>query len=145
MQSGFECFEIAMLIKEVYSSTMNIVSKNLKDSGLTHQQIMVIKLVAHKKEITISQLCEEMSLAKGTVSGIVQRLEDADYVKKVKSENDKRNTYVVFSEKGLEFAKEFRYKINESFDEVFKNFTKEEMDEAKQGLRKLRDKIKENE
>lgn len=145
MQSGFECFEISMLIKEVYSSTMNILSKNLKDSGLTHQQIMVIKLVAHKREITISELCEEMSLAKGTVSGIVQRLESADYVKKVKHENDKRNTYVTFSQKGLEFAMEFRNKINESFNEVFKNFTQEEMDEAKASLRKLRDKIKENE
>lgn len=144
MQNGFECFEIAMLIKEVYSSTMNILSKNLKDSGLTHQQIMVIKLVAHKKEITISELCEEMSLAKGTVSGIVQRLENADFVRKVKHDNDKRNTYVMFSEKGLEFAKEFRYRINESFDEVFKNFTKEEMDEAKESLKKLRNKIKEN-
>lgn len=145
MQSGFECFEISMLIKEVYSSTMNILSKNLKDSGLTHQQTMIIKLVAHKKEITISELCEEMSLAKGTVSGIVQRLENADYVKKIKYENDKRNTYVTFSEKGLEFAKEFRYKINESFNEIFKNFTPEEMEEAKCSLRKLRDKIKENE
>lgn len=145
MQSGFECFEISMLIKEVYSSTMNILSKNLKDSGLTHQQIMVIKLVAHKREITISELCEEMSLAKGTVSGIVQRLESADYVKKVKHENDKRNTYVTFSQKGLEFAMEFRNKINESFNEVFKNFTEEEMNEAKASLRKLRDKIKENE
>lgn len=145
METGFECFEISMLIKEIYSSTMNILSKNLKDSGLTHQQIMVIKLVAHKKKITISELCDEMSLAKGTVSGIVQRLENADFVKKVKSEDDKRNTYVTFSDKGLDFAKEFRYKINESFDEVFKNFTKEELEEAKEGLKKLRNKIKENE
>lgn len=145
METGFDCFEISMLIKEIYSSTTNILSKNLKDSGLTHQQIMVIKLVAHKREITISELCEEMSLAKGTVSGIVQRLENADFVKKVKSETDKRNTFVTFSEKGLEFAKEFRYKINESFDEVFKNFSKEELEEAKEGLKKLRNKIKENE
>lgn len=40
---------------------------------------------------------------------------------------------------------EFRNKINESFNEVFKNFTEEEMNEAKASLRKLRDKIKENE
>ena len=145
MRTGFECFEISMIIKEIYSSTTNILSKNLKYSGLTHQQIMVIKLVAHKGVITVSELCEEMSLAKGTVSGIVQRLETANYLKKTKSENDKRNTYITFSEKGLEFVEEFRAKINESFDEVFKNFTEEEIDEAKKSLIKLRDKIKENE
>lgn len=143
--SNFESFEIAMLIKEVYSSTMNIVSNSLKDSGLTHQQIMIIKLVAHNKEVNISRLCEEMSLSKGTVSGIVQRLEDIGYIEKVKYENDKRNTYVRFSKRGLEFANEFRNKINESFDKIFENFTEKEVKEVKEGLLKLKKKIKENE
>lgn len=139
----YDSFEIAMLLKEVYSSAMDIVSKNLKDSELTHQQIMVIKLIAHNKQVNISQLCDELSLSKGTVSGIVQRLEDAGYVKKIKYENDKRNTYVVFSQKGLEFAKEFRYKINESFDKIFENFTEDEKHDVRENLLKLRDKIKE--
>lgn len=143
--SKFESFEIAMLIKEVYSSTMNIVSNSLKDSGLTHQQIMIIKLVAHNKEVNLSRLCEEMSLSKGTVSGIVQRIEDIGYIEKVKYENDKRNTYVRFSKRGLEFANEFRNKINESFDKIFENFTEEEVKEVKEGLLKLKKKIKENE
>ncbi|RDY24550.1 MarR family transcriptional regulator [Romboutsia maritimum] len=140
----YDSFEIAMLIKEIYSSTMEIVSTSLKDSGLTHQQIMIIKLIAHKGEVNISELCEEMSLAKGTISGIVQRLESAGYVKKVKYEKDKRNTYVAFSDKGLDFAKEFRNKINESFDKIFENFTDEEITEVRKNLLKIRNKIKEN-
>ena len=42
MKNKFDSFEMAMLIKEIYSSTMNILSSSLKESGLTHQQIMVI-------------------------------------------------------------------------------------------------------
>ncbi len=106
-----DSFEIAMLIKEIYSSTVGAVSCGLKEIGLTHQQIMVIKLIAHNKKVNISELCEEMSLSKGTVSGIVTRLESLGYVKKIKLENDKRNTYVTFSDKGLEFAKEYKNKI----------------------------------
>lgn len=139
----YNSFEIAMLIKEIYANTMGIVSSNLRESGLTNQQIMVIKLIAHNKQVNISQLCEEMSLAKGTVSGIVARLESAGYVKKIKDENDKRNTYVTFSDKGLEFAKKFRKDINESFDKVFENFTEEEVNEVRSSLIKLRNKIKE--
>ncbi|MBN1043659.1 MarR family transcriptional regulator [Clostridium botulinum] len=139
-----DSFKIAMLIKEIYSSTVGAVSCGLKEIGLTHQQIMVIKLIAHNKKVNISELCEEMSLSKGTVSGIVTRLESLGYVKKIKLENDKRNTYVTFSDKGLEFAKEYRNKINESFDKVFKNLTEEEIKEVKSSLLKLRDKIKEN-
>ena len=138
-----ESFEISMLIKEIYSDTMAIVSKSLKGSGLTNQQIMVIKLIAHNKKVNISQLCSEMSLAKGTVSGIVSGMEKAGYVKKVKDEYDNRNTYVTFSDKGIEFAKEFRKEINSSFDKVFENFTYDEIKEIKNSLIKLRDGIKE--
>lgn len=139
-----DSFEVAMLIKEIYANTMGTVSKNLRESGLTNQQIMVIKLIAHNKQVNISQLCEEMSLSKGTVSGIVARLEKADYVKKIKYEKDKRNTYVAFSDKGVEFAKNFIEEINGSFDKVFENFTEEEVNQVKDALTKLRNKIKEN-
>ena len=141
---SYDSFEIAMLIKEIYSNTMGIVSESLKESGLTHQQIMIIKLIAHRGQVTVSKLCEEMSLAKGTVSGIVSRMESMGYIKKVKNEEDKRNTYITFSYKGEEFAKEFRKTINDSFDNIFKNFTEDEIMELKKNLIYLRDKIKMN-
>ena len=37
----YNSFEIAMLIKEIYASTIEIVNDNLKESGLTHQQPLV--------------------------------------------------------------------------------------------------------
>ena len=141
---GYDSFEIAMLIKEIYSNTMGIVSESLKESGLTHQQIMIIKLIAHRGQVTVSKLCEEMSLAKGTVSGIVSRMESMGYIKKVKNDEDKRNTYITFSHKGEEFAKEFIKTINDSFDNIFKNFTEDEIIELKRNLICLRDKIKMN-
>ncbi|CAM2846124.1 MarR family transcriptional regulator [Hathewaya histolytica] len=137
-----DSFEIAMLIREIYSSTMCIVSESLKGSGLTHQQIMVLKLIAHNGPVNISQLCREMSLTKGTVSGIISRLEEAEYVRKIKDEDDKRNTYVTFSGKGKEFVNSFRNKINESFDKIFENFTEEEIKELKNNLIKFKKKIK---
>ena len=138
----YDSFEIAMLIKEIYSSTMGIVSESLKDSGLTHQQIMIIKLIAHSGQVTISKLCDEMHLAKGTVSGIVSRMESMGYIEKIKNDEDKRNTYITFSYMGKEFAKEFRKTINDSFDKIFENFTEEEVEEVKKNLIDLRNKIK---
>lgn len=138
----YDSFEIAMLIKEIYASTIEIVNENLKGSSLTHQQTMVIKLIAHKEKVTISELCQEMSLAKGTISGIVSRLERSDYVKKVKYDNDKRNTYVEFSDKGYEYAKNFRNEINIGFDKIFENFTEDEVKKTKNNLIELRNKLK---
>ncbi|MDO4534498.1 MAG: MarR family transcriptional regulator [Clostridium perfringens] len=138
---NFESFEIAMLIKEIYSKITNTISKSLKDSGLTYQQIMVIKIIAHKKVVTISDLCTELSLAKGTVSGIITRLEKLGYIKKIKSLEDKRNTYVKFSDKGLEFAIKFRQDINNTFDKIFKDFNKEDLSNLKILLLDMRKKL----
>lgn len=145
MKTEFEAFEIIMLIKEIYSEVMRKVGSGLLESGLTHQQIMIIRLIAHnqKKEINISDICREMALTKGTVSGIVQRLELAGYVEKIKHVEDKRNTYVIFSEKGMAFSREFRETINNSFQSVFMDFAVEELEETKKNLKNLRNKIKE--
>jgi DNA-binding MarR family transcriptional regulator len=141
MYHNSEAFNIVMLIKEISSRTMSVISNSLHDSGLTHQQIIVIKLLAQKKEITISEICEEMSLSKGTVSGIVQRLTKVGYVKKEKHEDDKRNTYVTFSEKGIDFANNFLVTINESFDSIFKDCTREELEQMTTNLKNILKKI----
>ncbi|GAA0719250.1 MarR family winged helix-turn-helix transcriptional regulator [Clostridium malenominatum] len=141
MNSNFDSFRIAMLIKEIYSKSMHVVDENLKNSGLTHQQIIVIKLIAHKKEMTISDICEEMSLSKGTISGIVTRLEQYGYLEKVKYDDDRRNTYIRFSSEGMEFAKSFRATIQESFDNIFKGCSEEELKEFVKVLRNISSKI----
>ena len=135
-------FQVAKLINELYSKMNQTMSNQLKDIGLTHQQTMIIKLIAHNKKITISEICNEMTLSKGTVSGIVSRLEKLGLVIKVKDEEDLRNTYVVFSEKGNLFAQKFRDEMNHCFEEIFKNFTSEELEHFKYVLKTANGKIK---
>ncbi|MGL5328740.1 MAG: MarR family winged helix-turn-helix transcriptional regulator [Peptostreptococcaceae bacterium] len=135
-------FEILMLIKEIYLKAMYKIEGSLSESGLTHQQIMVLKIVGHNKEVNITQLCNELHLSKGTVSGIVNRLEQADYVRKIKYDFDKRNTYVKFSNKGLEFAKVFRVQTQEVFNDLFSEMTKDESDEVINTLKFLKGKIR---
>lgn len=141
MIKNINSFEVLMLIKEIYSKSMSKIENNISDMGLTHQQMMIIKIIAHNKEVNISQICKEMSLSKGTVSGIVNRLEQAKFIEKVKYDFDKRNTYIKFSKKGLEFALQFKEQMNQSFDNLFKNLSEEEYKKVMEGLRILKDKI----
>lgn len=145
MSSPADSFEVIMLIKEIYSSMNNQIAASMKESGLTPQQIMVTKIIAHNNEVTISKLCEELSLAKATVSGIIQRLEDGGYVTKFKKEDDKRNTYVIFSDKGNEFAKAFHKDMNHSFCKIFNHLSEEEMVMIKGSLKLLSEKMNQNE
>jgi DNA-binding MarR family transcriptional regulator len=143
LNPNFDSFRIAMLLKEIYSKAMYSIEDNFKENGLTHQQVIIVKLIAHNQEMTISDLCHEMSLAKGTVSGIVTRLEQNGFIEKFKKENDKRNTYLRFTNKGKEFATTFRFKIQRSFDNIFENCTEEDLSQLVSNLRNILSKIKE--
>ena len=132
-----ESFEIIMMIKEIYSLMNNHIGLGMKVSGLTNQQVMIIKILAHQKEITLTGLCKELSLTKATVSGIIKRLEEAGYIEKAKKESDKRSTYITLSDKGKTFAYSFKKDMDDSFCNVFQKLSIEEFDQIKHALELL--------
>ena len=136
-----ESFEIIMMIKEIYSLMNNHIGLGMKVSGLTNQQVMIIKILAHQKEITLTGLCKELSLTKATVSGIIKRLEEAGYIEKAKKESDKRSTYITLSDKGKTFAYSFKKDMDDSFCNVFQKLSIEEFDQIKHALELLINKM----
>jgi len=140
-------FKTAALIRDIYSRSSHQIASGMMGSGLSHQQIMVIRLLAHKKTQQVSSLCQEMSLTKGTVSGIINRMEQAGYVEKYKdaSDSDKRNTYIRLTQKGLDFSMVSKDKIIESYNHVFSNFSDEELAQLASLLQVLSDKLMDTE
>lgn len=136
-------FEITMLIKEIDSKIYNVILNELKDEKLTPQQIIILKYLGHHGEMTVSEICTSMSLSKGTVSGILNRMEKQNFIKKIKYENDKRNTYISFTEEGLELAKKVMVNFNRGFNKIFKDINVQELEETKESLEQFIQKIKE--
>lgn len=134
-------YRTAMLIREIHSLTAHSMEESVRESGLTVQQILVIKLLGHKGDLTITRLCEEMNLTKGTVSGIITRLEEKGYVEKFKKDQDRRETYVRFSELGLQFARQFRSRIEKSYAHIFEGIDEAELESFVRNLTTIRDRI----
>ncbi|ETA79466.1 MarR family winged helix-turn-helix transcriptional regulator [Youngiibacter fragilis] len=137
MDRRADSFRLAMLIREIYSLSMHSVDECLSESGLTHQQVIVVKLIAHNGAMTVSDICRHMSLSKGTVSGILTRLAERGYIEKYKNEEDLRNTYIRFTSKGSDFALEFRDQMTRSFDGIFIDSSDKDLAEIEDSLRKL--------
>lgn len=138
-------FDISMLIRELDSNIYNSVLKELKDFELTPQQMTVMRYLGHKKEMTVSEICEVMSLTKGTVSGILNRMDKQGYIIKKKDEEDKRNTYISFTEEGKKTAREVMKHFNGAYEKVFINIEEKQLDEFKKILEEIVHKIKESE
>ncbi|MGL4875417.1 MAG: hypothetical protein ACRC30_12280, partial [Clostridium sp.] len=57
-------FQITKLIKDIDLEVYNILSKELKETELTPQQLTVVKHLGHHGEMTVSEICAVMNLTK---------------------------------------------------------------------------------
>ena len=68
-----------------------------------------------------------MNLSKGTVSGIIKRLMEKGMVEKKPIDSDKRNNIIVFTDKGREFAYSIRHEMNDTFKNIFKTSSEDDI------------------
>ncbi len=141
---GSHEFKICLYLREINSTINNKINNKVKERGLTQSQVTVIKFVAHFKKLTITELSDYMSIKKSTCSGIVDRLENMGILERVKDENDKRVTYIIFSRKGQGLSNEIKEDINRYFKEIFNNISEEDLILIENNLEKLSKLIKED-
>jgi|GEM_PF-538034 len=139
-------FQILQQIRELYaqinlsfahSEACTAEDANSKVGHLTPQQLLVVKLIGHEGKTTISTLCQQMSLSKGTVSGIVSRMVAMDILEKHHDENDRRTVWIRFSPAGKKLAMQFRSHMSGVLDTLVKDFSLEEQAALSQNLNRL--------
>ena len=80
---------------------VNEQSKKVKrKTGLTGPQLWAIKVIAHSSPIRVSILAGKMYLHPATVVGILNRLEERDLIKRIRTTDDRRAVHVTLTDKG---------------------------------------------
>ena len=87
----------------LYSAT-NAVTRTyrplLDELGLTYPQYLVLLVLWERRSMRLGEIAEELRLATHAVSPIVDRLEQAELVNRVKDDVDGRVVHVELTEKG---------------------------------------------
>ncbi len=74
--------------------------------GLTARELFVLDIIWFSPEGCLqSEICRRLSATKQTVSAIIKKFLKKGYLSLTESETDRRNKYVRFTKKGLEYAK----------------------------------------
>ena len=81
---------------------------DIADSGLTAQQVNLLRILATTDGLTLKQISERMSLAHSTVSGIVDRLEQRKVVERRLDEKDKRFSHIYLGKEIQDYLKHIR-------------------------------------
>jgi DNA-binding MarR family transcriptional regulator len=117
----------------------------MKDNNLdefTPSQGRIIFLLLQKDDIPLHNLVEKADLSKSTLSSHLDNLEREGFVKKVPSNEDKREIFINLTDKAQELKKEY-LKISQKMIKLFyEGFKADDIDKFEEYLHKCLQNLK---
>jgi MarR family transcriptional regulator, organic hydroperoxide resistance regulator len=89
----------------LYTESRRLTKEQARSHDLTGPQLTVIKLLSGIGELSLTELSESMQTRNSTVTGIIDRMESADLVKRARSDEDRRVVKIRLTPKGRALAK----------------------------------------
>lgn len=78
----------------------DLYSKELaKKAGVTGPQLLILKQISRTNGISPKELAETLNLSQGTITSIIDRMQDRELVTRIRSQTDKRRFNLSLTEK----------------------------------------------
>jgi len=127
--------EIIDLSRNFNKSLRHKFHHSIHDSGFTLPQLSVISMLEKYGEQKVSELSLKIGLSDSTVSGILDRLEQKDIIRRERTKDDRRVVKISLTGKSKEFCNDFRQKREEYFTQLLKNLSEQEIKDIIKGLK----------
>lgn len=125
------------LLGKAYQKAHGDFQKQLKPFGLTNMQHLVLEGLWYEEGVTASELGRLLILDKATLSGVLERMVEGDWVVKKQDPDDKRVHRIFPSDKANRMKEELIGVRKEANDTLLSAFKPEEQILLKRFLRDL--------
>ncbi|SEL49983.1 transcriptional regulator [Colwellia chukchiensis] len=99
---------------------IDLRSKKLsKEAGITGPQLLILQELERMEGITAKDVSTNVHLSQATVTSILDRLEAKHYIKRVRSDSDRRRIALYLTEEGIQTLSNAPQPIEDSFVEKF--------------------------
>lgn len=131
--------EIGFYLKKIFQMMEKNLNKDLEDIDLTGMQAHVLIYLYKNRKNIINQrdIEREFELTNPTVNGILNRLENKRFIKRVVSLNDARNKEIMITDKSISLIVEMKKKAKNMENKMTSGITKEELDTFYQVIKKM--------
>jgi DNA-binding MarR family transcriptional regulator len=129
---------ISVLLREINGLIQENFKEYFCEIGLTPPQIMVAGVLCKNKSMKISDISEQINLSNSTVSGIVDRLEKIEVVRRIRDDEDRRVVRVELTENFEKINVNFHSKIKSYFENLLNDCSEEDSEDIINGLVKLK-------
>lgn len=132
-QLCFAVYETASEFNKLYSTV-------LQPFGLTYPQYLVLLALWEKDAVTVKELGEKLNLGTGTLTPMITRMVESDWLKKERSKTDERKVHIYLQPKALQEQQEIMKKVTEEI--LTCHIELREYEQLMQQLNQLHHKIK---
>lgn len=128
------CFKLA----KASQAAIRFLNRKVADLNITVVQAMVMRFLYEEDAVTSRDLGERTMLDSATLTGVIDRLESVELVKREQNPKDRRAILIRLTDKGRDIGKSLDGLIEEANREFLSDFTEEEAAVLKGYLDKIR-------
>jgi len=129
------------LLAECLQGFERYSGESVRQYGLTHAQFDIIATLGNTPGMSYKELGERTLITKGTLTGVIERLEQKGLVARERSSDDKRSFQVRLTQEGEAVFRDVFPKVVSHGKQLFADFSEAEFDDMDAILRKLRERI----
>ena len=132
---------IVYFISRTKKKIMTFIEKELQKEGLNDLipscgNILTV-LYENNSPLSMKEISKLIGKDKSTVTFLINKLLELEYIEKFKNDNDKRKLNIVLTNKGKKLRKKFDKISKNVYNTAYKNFTIEEKEQFLYLLKKL--------
>ncbi|MFX1243190.1 MAG: MarR family winged helix-turn-helix transcriptional regulator [Promethearchaeota archaeon] len=136
-EGGFLITKIRQLMLQVFNNLLD----DYKIGEITAAQGRVMFPLWQKDNISFQALKKKTMLSKATLSYMLDKLEDAGHIERLRSEEDKRTIYIKLTKKNKELQDRYVQVSKEMSIIFYKGFSEEAIDMLERYLRRILDNL----
>jgi DNA-binding MarR family transcriptional regulator len=110
----------------------------VRASGLTHAQFDIIATLGNTPGMSYKELGERTLITKGTLTGVIERLEQKGLVERERNSGDKRSFFIRLTAAGEALFRDVFPKVVAHGKQLFATYSDADFDAMEQELHKLR-------
>ncbi|WP_025948390.1 MarR family winged helix-turn-helix transcriptional regulator [Geobacillus thermocatenulatus] len=132
-----QSLKLFIVLSRAYRSVSDQVNKSIQSFGVNPTEFAVLELLYHKGDQPLQQIGEKILLASGSITYVIDKLENKGLIVRRACERDRRVTYASITDSGRQFIQRVFPEHAETIHETVAALTAAEKEQAIALLKKL--------
>ncbi len=126
------------LLAECMQGFERLSGDQVRRCGLTHAQFDIIATLGNTPGMSYKELGDKTLITKGTLTGVIERLEQKGLVQRERNVDDKRSYFIRLSQRGEQVFQEVFPKVLDQGRRVFAHYSDDDFTALEKTLSELK-------